>query len=446
MKTILLILAALLLASCQEEVLNINEDTYLIDAIDVTSPSFETPDCKEIIALTGLHSNIWSGCTIKIIIIGQLEYSHPKVFRLEPANKNTSNRPNREARISILEGQLRTYLKSIRPETEQGHTIIHRQISKAISDLNKSTARNKVVVVNSDLMENEDVVSFYDKEARIAFTGQRWEIEEKQSYTEVSIELLNQRFKTKSYGRTYLENRNLTSACNDFYFIFTNESGNVVLELISLYFKALIIDFERKFPAKHDNITEDEYNKAKSERCVRKYERFSRILNEVFLQFKINTILSTVGFIPRQENYISTGIYKPVIELLANPQWESVNSHLRDAFSDFRLNTPQGFSNCITNTVTAIQAFLQILVHQETGKGDISELLSKSIKNKLIESDQFNKDALKNIISVLMSERKLHGTPHPKKEYANIYNAQLILNLAMVFLQHCIQFKPAKDF
>ena len=38
-----------------------------------------------------------------------------------------------------------------------------------------------------------------------------------------------------------------------------------------------------------------------------------------------------------------------------------------------------------------------------------------------------------------MSERQLKGTPHPSKEYATEKNARLLLNLVMVFLQHCIQ-------
>ena len=31
------------------------------------------------------------------------------------------------------------------------------------------------------------------------------------------------------------------------------------------------------------------------------------------------------------------------------------------------------------------------------------------------------------------------GIAHPKKEYANERNARTILNLSMIFFQHCIQ-------
>jgi hypothetical protein len=35
-----------------------------------------------------------------------------------------------------------------------------------------------------------------------------------------------------------------------------------------------------------------------------------------------------------------------------------------------------------------------------------------------------------------MGERQETGDPHPKKEYATERNAKLVLNLAMIFLQH----------
>jgi len=37
-----------------------------------------------------------------------------------------------------------------------------------------------------------------------------------------------------------------------------------------------------------------------------------------------------------------------------------------------------------------------------------------------------------------MQKRQEVGDPHPKKEYANEGTAKLVMNLSMIFIQHCI--------
>jgi hypothetical protein len=41
-------------------------------------------------------------------------------------------------------------------------------------------------------------------------------------------------------------------------------------------------------------------------------------------------------------------------------------------------HTPQGYSDCITKTFSAIQAFLQILVYGKTGKGNFADLIKEA--------------------------------------------------------------------
>jgi len=84
-------------------------------------------------------------------------------------------------------------------------------------------------------------------------------------------------------------------------------------------------------------------------------------------------------------------------------------------------------------------SLLQISVNGEIGKGDISQLIPKAQKEGLIPNDSFTKKIFENIESILMRERQKTSNAHPKKEYANEKNARLILNLVMIFLQHCIQ-------
>jgi len=230
-----------------------------------------------------------------------------------------------------------------------------------------------------------------------------------------SIVYLNEKYKAKSFAENYLKKPDLDAACCDFYHIFMNQEEFVVIELLSFYAKFLL-----------------------SQGC-KFFDGFRERLNDVFLQFGIKYHLTRDGFIPRQEEKIIEEIYEPVLSCLRDPKWKEVSKILSDAFDEYRKNTPQGYSNCVTNTVSAIQAFLQIIVNEKTGKGEISKLIPEAQKRKLIPDDFFTKKIFVNLESILARERSDNGTAHPKKEYANEKNARTMLNLAMIFFQHCIQ-------
>ena len=169
------------------------------------------------------------------------------------------------------------------------------------------------------------------------------------------------------------------------------------------------------------------------------FDKFAKILNEVFNDFGINLYLARQGFIPRQEEKIIKEVYEPVLSYLSHTKWKEVSKLLSDSFDEYRKNTSQGYSNCITNNISAIQAFLQIIVIGKTGKGEISKLIMEAQKKSLIPNDFFTQKIFENIESIFARERKETGIAHPKKEYATEKNARTILNLAMVFFQHCIQ-------
>ena len=145
------------------------------------------------------------------------------------------------------------------------------------------------------------------------------------------------------------------------------------------------------------------------------------------------------GFGPRQDEKIIEEIYEPVLGYLSDPKWKKVNEILSDAFSDYRKNTPQGYSGCVTNTISAVEAYLQILVDGKTGGTKLSPLISEAQKKNLIANDVFTQTIFKNIEAIFARERQSTGDAHPKDEYATEKNARTILNLAMIFIQHCIQ-------
>lgn len=254
-----------------------------------------------------------------------------------------------------------------------------------------------------------------------------------------SISALNDLYKAKNFTPNFLDNSNLDSACRDFYSIFKNHSDNVVLELLSLYGKTILIEREEREPYQNPGETKEDFQKRTKEWRFAAFDEFAKKLNEIFSEFGINVYITRAGFIPRQDEKITKSIYSPVLNVFSDPKWKDVNSLLVDAFAEYKKNTPQGFSNCVTNAVSSIQAFLQLLNDGKTGKGNIVNLISIAQKDKLIPDDFFTKTIFKNIESILAYERQETSTAHPKKRYSSEKNARLILNLAMVFFQHCIQ-------
>ena len=269
------------------------------------------------------------------------------------------------------------------------------------------------------------------------FFGNIYEQEFKRKMIGYAIIELNNKYKSKSYANLFLENQTYTEACADFYRILTEESENVVLELLSIYAQFLIEEIEESLEQNQDKSIKG-YNQRKEKEKWRLFDKFGADVNEIFSHFNLNVYLTKLGFTFKQEGKLIKEVFEPVINILSHPQWREVNKSLSNAFSEYHKKSPLSYSNCVTNAVTSVQAFLQILCNGKTGTGDISKLIGEAQTKGLIPNDSFTKTIFKNIQSILMQERQDKGIAHPPKDYATEKNARLVINLVMVFFQHCI--------
>lgn len=244
---------------------------------------------------------------------------------------------------------------------------------------------------------------------------------EKRERIENSIKDMYQSYRVKNYTKNLSKEKTRFNAHQDFFDIFLEEDDDVVLELLSLFCKNLLID---------GNLVEEE--------ITQQFDSFSGQINSVFSDFGIDVFLSRTGFIPKQDEKIINEIFVPVLQVLSDEKWREVNKILADAFKCFTIKNPSSFSSSVTHTVSAVQAFLQILVNGKTGSGDIAALIQEGQKNNLIPNDFFTKEIFKNIVAVLMKERQETGDAHPKKEYATEENAKIVINISMIFIQHCL--------
>ncbi len=281
--------------------------------------------------------------------------------------------------------------------------------------------------------------SYGNRRCNYEFFGDYDEKDNKLTRVVNSIQIINLKYKVKSYARKFLEDSRFNSACHDFYEIFSTQSVNVVLELFSLYARLIISERNDREPRRNENESDDDFKKRTLNWRWEVFDRFSEDLNEVSIQFGVKYYLTRDSFVPRQDSKIMEEIYKPVLNYLSDAKWKEVNNLLEDSFSEYRKNTPQGYSNSVTNTISSIQAFLQILNNGKTGKGNISQLIVEAQKKGLIDNGSFTKQIFDNVESIFAKERQETSTAHPKKEYATEKNARTMLNLAMIFFQHCIQ-------
>lgn len=260
----------------------------------------------------------------------------------------------------------------------------------------------------------------------------------------LAIHKLNNLHKYQSYAKRFLRSLSPEDAIIDFEDIFLNQEKNVVLELFSCFCETLIAEKKEKNYSirKADYESEEKYREALAEWEHGELDNFSKKLNDIFEHFKINLFLTREGFVEKQDPKITNEIYVPVLNFLSSSTWNKVSGELRDAFEEYQKKTKQGYSNCITHAVSSLQAYLQTLVDGKTGSSEgIKSLIKKAQENNLIPDDKFTSEIFKNIESILMRERGKTGDAHPKQEYANERNARLLLNLVMIFLQHCIQYK-----
>jgi HEPN domain-containing protein len=242
----------------------------------------------------------------------------------------------------------------------------------------------------------------------------------------------------ESQAKEYSRHSVVKAAKDDFLKILRDGREAIVLELLSFYAEYLFGIKKDENLKRKEGEPEALYIKRNIDWKLKELDEFREVLNNIFEQFELNIHLTRAGFVYRNSKAIAERVYEPVLDFLMGEKWREVQRDMKDAFDDFRKGE---HSDCITHAVSALQAFLQVLVTGKTGKGDISTLIPEAQKNSLIPDDAFSSKMFKDIKSILMEERQAKGNAHPKKEYATEQHARLILNLVMVFIQHCISTK-----
>lgn len=231
------------------------------------------------------------------------------------------------------------------------------------------------------------------------------------------------------------DSQRAAAAGKDFCRIFLEEAEPLVLRMLSKFADRLI----DKYSYERARKTSESDGRAKYvSEAFDKFDRFANCLNHIFEQFAVNQLMTRNGFIPRQDETIERVLYKPTLLALSDPKWKAVSNILALMFEDFR---EKRYSETITKAHSAVQCFLQILVGEPgtNAKGELAKLINAGKKDGLIPTNQFTDPFLGNIQGFIASERARNSTAKPALTTASSSDALLMMNLTLVFLQHCLQ-------
>lgn len=225
------------------------------------------------------------------------------------------------------------------------------------------------------------------------------------------------------------------AAGQDFCRIFMEEAEPLVLRILSKFAQLLVVESNLERAKK----TLDSGKRAEYVRdAFENFDRFTNCVNHVFEQFAVNQLLTRTGFIPRQDETIEQELYKPTLKALSDPKWRPVNEILAPMFEDFREGR---YPETITKAHSAVHCFLQILVGTPgtNAKGELGRLIKDAKTAGLLPTSRFTEPFLLNIQSFITSERAINSTAKPSLIPASSSDALLMMNMTLLFLQHCLQ-------
>jgi len=160
MKTILIFLLLIMMNSCTSEKQASQLDTEIVVAIDRTDKTIR-PDARQIMKLSGIDDNPWSGIKITITEITDVSTNISKIFMIEGESEIQGYSELRKAKILHLKKDLTAYLMQLDTSVSKEYSQINRSLTIICNRLTQSVASKRIVVLYSDCMENS-FVNFYD--------------------------------------------------------------------------------------------------------------------------------------------------------------------------------------------------------------------------------------------------------------------------------------------
>lgn len=130
---------------------------------DITDKHFAQPNTEEISRLYDFEKGKWNSAKFRLSNISDVSYNPANEASIEAENEWLGNEFVREKKIKKFNGEVNIILgDSANEKNGKPNSSVYLPIIRELNRLSQSTAEKKVLLVYSDLMENQKELSFYD--------------------------------------------------------------------------------------------------------------------------------------------------------------------------------------------------------------------------------------------------------------------------------------------
>ncbi len=163
MTTILLLCAVILMVAFTYK----NPPTTDIDILrDITDKHLAQPDATTILPFYNLvGEEKWHGGIFRFANLSDVSYNPAFELTIDPANPWLSNQLARDKQIQKFRDSVSTVLADAQKETiGKENSSLYLPIARELNRLSGSTAQRRILIIYSDLMENDLDFSLYGKD------------------------------------------------------------------------------------------------------------------------------------------------------------------------------------------------------------------------------------------------------------------------------------------
>ena len=132
---------------------------------DVTEKHLSQPESAEILPLFGLDQNKWNGGDFRFGNISDVSYTPAREVKIGSANQWLSNEYDRANEIKGFYSDItKTLTDAQNDSVGKWHSSVYMPVAMELNRLSQSKATRRILLVYSDLMENDPNFSFYKDE------------------------------------------------------------------------------------------------------------------------------------------------------------------------------------------------------------------------------------------------------------------------------------------
>ena len=161
--SIAVLVIIILFTACSK--LNTKPKTIEISAIvDITDPLIAKPKPEEAISVFNLNNDKWKGADFRLLYITNVSYNPMFEAKIESENEWLSNQFQRAEKVKKFHTEITKIISNTTTKTVgKDNSAVYFPIAKELNKLSLSKSTTKTILIYSDLMENTDELSFYNK-------------------------------------------------------------------------------------------------------------------------------------------------------------------------------------------------------------------------------------------------------------------------------------------